>query len=77
MTDETSKELYARAKLRMPGGVNSPVRAYQAVGRTPRFIKSASGSHITDVDGNEMIDYMQDGWETPKKVVYIKKENQQ
>ena len=58
MTDETSKELYARAKLRMPGGVNSPVRAYQAVGRSPRFIKSASGSHITDVDGNEMIDYI-------------------
>lgn len=58
MTDQTSELLYMRAKLRLPGGVNSPVRAYQAVGRTPRFIQSAKGSHITDVDGNEMIDYV-------------------
>ena len=58
MTDQTSELLYMRAKLRLPGGVNSPVRAYQAVGRTPRFIQSAKGSHITDVDGNEMIDCM-------------------
>mgnify|MGYP000376395775 CR=1 FL=1 len=41
MTDQTSELLYMRAKLRLPGGVNSPVRAYQAVGRTPRFIQSA------------------------------------
>ena len=58
MTDQTSELLYMRAKLRLPGGVNSPVRAYQAVGRTPHFIQSAKGSHITDVDGNEMIDYV-------------------
>ena len=58
MTDQTSELLYMRAKLRLPGGVNSPVRAYQAVGRTPRFIQSRKGSHITDVDGNEMIDYV-------------------
>ena len=58
MTDQPSELLYMRAKLRLPGGVNSPVRAYQAVGRTPRFIQSAKGSHITDVDGNEMIDYV-------------------
>ena len=45
MTDQTSELLYMRAKLRLPGGVNSPVRAYQAVGRTPRFIQSAKGSH--------------------------------
>ena len=55
MTDQTSELLYMRAKLRLPGGVHSPVRAYQAVGRTPRFIQSAKGSHIPDVDGNEMI----------------------
>lgn len=42
----------------MPGGVNSPVRAYRAVGRTPRFIEKAKGDRITDVDGNEMIDYI-------------------
>lgn len=58
MTDKTSKELYERAKKRLPGGVNSPVRAYQAVGRTPRFIRSAKGSHIIDVDGNELVDYV-------------------
>jgi len=58
VTDKTSKELYERAKKRLPGGVNSPVRAYQAVGRTPRFIRSAKGSHIIDVDGNELVDYV-------------------
>lgn len=58
MSDCNSKHLYDRAIKRLPGGVNSPVRAYQAVGRTPRFIQSAKGAHITDVDGNEMIDYV-------------------
>ena len=58
MSDSNSKHLYDRAVKRLPGGVNSPVRAYQAVGRTPRFIQSAKGEHITDVDGNEMIDYV-------------------
>lgn len=58
MSDSNSKHLYDRAIERLPGGVNSPVRAYQAVGRTPRFIQSAKGAHITDVDGNEMIDYV-------------------
>lgn len=58
MSDSNSKHLYDRAVKRLPGGVNSPVRAYQAVGRTPRFIRSAKGAHITDVDGNEMIDYV-------------------
>ena len=58
MSDSNSKHLYDRAIKRLPGGVNSPVRAYQAVGRTPRFIRSAKGAHITDVDGNEMIDYV-------------------
>ncbi|MCI7106402.1 MAG: glutamate-1-semialdehyde 2,1-aminomutase [Lachnospiraceae bacterium] len=58
MADKKSEELYERAKKRLPGGVNSPVRAYQAVGRTPRFIRTAKGSHIIDVDGNDMIDYV-------------------
>lgn len=58
MTDTRSKELYERAKKHLPGGVNSPVRAYRAVGCTPRFIEKAKGSHITDVDGNELIDYV-------------------
>ncbi len=50
--------LYERAKKHMPGGVNSPVRSCQAVGRIPKFIKSAKGAHLTDVCGNEMIDYV-------------------
>lgn len=58
MTDQHSKELYDRAVKRLPGGVNSPVRAFRAVGRTPRFIEKAKGDRITDVDGNEMIDYI-------------------
>ncbi len=56
--DTKSKELFEAAKRHIPGGVNSPVRAFGAVGRTPRFIASAHGSRITDVDGNEMIDYV-------------------
>ncbi|MCI7323030.1 MAG: glutamate-1-semialdehyde 2,1-aminomutase [Lachnospiraceae bacterium] len=58
MTDQNSKILYDRAVQHLPGGVNSPVRAYRAVGRTPRFIEKAKGDRITDVDGNEMIDYI-------------------
>lgn len=57
-TENKSQELYERAIRHLPGGVNSPVRAYKAVGLTPRFIKSAKGAHITDVDGNELIDYV-------------------
>ena len=53
-----SKELFERAKKHIPGGVNSPVRAFQAVGRTPRFMKAAKGSRIWDEDGNEFIDYV-------------------
>lgn len=56
--DTRSKELFEEAKRHIPGGVNSPVRAFGAVGRTPRFIASAHGSRIVDVDGNEMIDYV-------------------
>jgi len=53
-----SKEIFEKACEIMPGGVNSPVRAYRAVGLTPRFIASARGSKIYDIDGNEYIDYI-------------------
>lgn len=53
-----SDALFEQAKTLMPGGVNSPVRAFNAVGRTPLFIDHASGDRITDVDGNEFIDYV-------------------
>ncbi len=55
---DRSEELFARAVELMPGGVNSPVRAFRGVGGTPRFIKSASGATITDVDGRTYIDYV-------------------
>ena len=51
-----SEELFDRARAVTPGGVNSPVRAFNAVGGTPRFIASASGAWLTDVDGNEYVD---------------------
>ncbi|WP_110180447.1 glutamate-1-semialdehyde 2,1-aminomutase [Nocardioides solisilvae] len=51
-----SADLFARAKAVTPGGVNSPVRAFNAVGGTPRFIRSASGAWLTDVDGREYVD---------------------
>lgn len=55
---EKSDRLFEESKQRMPGGVNSPVRAYQAVHRNPVFIDRAKGSKIYDVDGNEYIDYV-------------------
>jgi glutamate-1-semialdehyde 2,1-aminomutase len=53
-----SQQLFERAKLSIPGGVNSPVRAYRSVGGTPPFIERGDGSHIFDADGNEYIDYI-------------------
>ena len=53
-----SKSLFAKAKTLMPGGVNSPVRAFKSVGMDPIFIKSAKGSKITDVSGKRYIDYV-------------------
>ena len=53
-----SEELFERAVKRIPGGVNSPVRAYGAIGETPRFIQGAVGSKIFDVDGNSYTDYI-------------------
>lgn len=58
MNDIKSKELFQKAKILIPGGVNSPVRAFGSVGMTPRFIQSANGDKITDIDGNEYIDYV-------------------
>jgi len=55
---DKSSRLFARAQELIPGGVNSPVRAFRAVGRTPLFIKSAQGPFITDVDGHRYIDYV-------------------
>lgn len=54
-----SETLFARAQRTIPGGVNSPVRAFKAVGGTPRFIAKADGPYIWDVDGNRYIDYIQ------------------
>ena len=54
----TSRKLFARASTILPGGVDSPVRAFQAVGGTPLFISRASGARIRDVDGNTYIDYV-------------------
>ena len=53
-----SQKLFARASSILPGGVDSPVRAFQAVGATPLFISRASGARVRDVDGNTYIDYV-------------------
>jgi glutamate-1-semialdehyde 2,1-aminomutase len=53
-----SQELFERAQRVIPGGVNSPVRAWRGVGGTPPFIARGEGAHIFDVDGNEYIDYI-------------------
>ncbi len=53
-----SKRLFRRARQVLPGGVNSPVRAFGSVGGTPRFIARASGSSVEDVDGNRYVDFV-------------------
>jgi glutamate-1-semialdehyde 2,1-aminomutase len=58
MNHNKSKELYSQAKKFMPGGVNSPVRAFKSVGNEPLFISKANGSKIYDADNNEYIDYI-------------------
>ena len=58
MKEEKSRTLYEQAKRVLVGGVNSPVRAFRAVGGTPRFISKAYGSKILDEDGNVYIDYV-------------------
>ena len=54
-----SEQLFEEAQRYIPGGVNSPVRAYKSVGTTPRFVDSASGSRIYDAEGREYIDFVQ------------------
>ena len=58
MKRTNSEALFERAKRVIPGGVNSPVRAYRSVGGAPPFIVRGEGSHIFDADGNEYIDYV-------------------
>jgi glutamate-1-semialdehyde 2,1-aminomutase len=58
MKHSQSEELFRRAQEIIPGGVNSPVRAFRSVGGNPPFIARGEGSHLFDVDGNEYIDYV-------------------
>ena len=58
MDRQRSKELYAAARERMPGGVNSPARSWSAVGGDPLFIERGQGPRVRDADGNEYIDYV-------------------
>ena len=58
MNTTRSEQMYEEAKKYMPGGVNSPVRAFRAVGGQPLFIERGAGARIWDVDGNEFIDYV-------------------
>lgn len=58
MNRQKSESLFSRAKQFIPGGVNSPVRAFKAVGGNPLFIEEASGSKVKDADGNVYIDYV-------------------
>jgi len=58
MQYKRSSELFELAKLRIPGGVNSPVRAFKAVGGSPIFVRKAKGAYLFDEDGNKYIDYI-------------------
>jgi glutamate-1-semialdehyde 2,1-aminomutase len=58
MTTDRSRALFAEAQRYLPGGVDSPVRAFRAVGETPRFIERGSGARVWDADGNELVDYV-------------------
>src|SRR4051794_33797762 len=58
MRTTRSSRLFSRATDILPGGVDSPVRAFKSVGASPLFIRRASGSRIVDVDGNRYIDYV-------------------
>ena len=58
MKNARSKQLFDRAQQLLPGGVNSPVRSFAAVGGGPLFIKAGKGSHLYDEDGNRFVDYM-------------------
>jgi glutamate-1-semialdehyde 2,1-aminomutase len=58
LSDKKSRELFARARKIIPGAVNSPVRAWKAVGGSPRFVAHASGVYLFDADGNQLFDYV-------------------
>ena len=60
MTQNTdcNLSLFERAKVVIPGGVNSPVRAFKAVGGTPRFVQRAHGAYFWDANGQKYIDYI-------------------
>src|SRR6195256_7080739 len=58
LSHKVSEQLFAEALKFIPGGVNSPVRAFRAVGGEPFFVERAQGARIYDVDGNEYIDYV-------------------
>ncbi|HHG74795.1 MAG TPA: aminotransferase class III-fold pyridoxal phosphate-dependent enzyme, partial [Persephonella sp.] len=58
MRTERSKELFKEAQKYLVGGVNSPVRAFKALGMEPLFIEKGKGSRVWDADGNEFIDYV-------------------
>lgn len=58
MNTNKSEKLFAEAQKHLPGGVNSPVRAFKSVGRNPLYIKKAKGARMTDVDGNKFVDYI-------------------
>ena len=58
MSIAKSEEWFDRALAHIPGGVNSPVRAFRGVGGSPIFIQRGEGSHLFDVDGNSYIDYV-------------------
>lgn len=59
MSTEASKKAFKEAQSLIPGGVNSPVRAFKSVGGTPIFITEGEGAYLTDVDGNRYVDYVQ------------------
>lgn len=58
MNDSASAAAFARARRVIPGGVSSPVRAFRSVGGTPRFMRSAAGCRLEDLDGNRYVDYV-------------------
>ena len=58
MSDETSERLFTEAQAVLPGGVNSPVRAFRAVGQSPIFVSRAEGSRLYGADGREYTDYV-------------------
>ncbi|MDH3384053.1 MAG: aminotransferase class III-fold pyridoxal phosphate-dependent enzyme, partial [Deltaproteobacteria bacterium] len=58
MKTENSRKLFRQAQKLIPGGVNSPVRAFRSVGGTPLFVAKAKGATVTDADGNTFLDYV-------------------